>query len=108
MAPYNRSDKEEEYFLKLEAQKLKEQAEKHKAELEAKELERLKELHYMRCPKCGMDLEEISYREVKIDKCFSCGGVWLDDGELEAVAERESSGGVFAGLSRIFKGKEEG
>jgi hypothetical protein len=106
MSPVKPSDQEEEYFLKLEAKKLVEQAEQYRQEQEEAELKRLKEMHWMRCPKCGMELKEITYREIKIDKCFSCGGVYLDDGELEAVAASESSGGLFSGLSRIFGGKQ--
>jgi hypothetical protein len=103
MAPYNRSDKEEEYFLKKEAEKLKALAEKARKETEESERKRLKELHYMRCPKCGMELQEIEFREVKIDKCASCGGVWLDDGELEQIAEGEPEDGLLRRFSGIFK-----
>ncbi len=41
----------------------------------------------MRCPKCGMELIEISYKKLKIDKCSSCEGIWLDAGEFEQVTE---------------------
>lgn len=34
-----------------------------------------KELHYMRCPKCGMHLIEIDYKRIAVDKCSSCEGV---------------------------------
>ena len=55
-----------------------------------------------KCPKCGMDLHEIDYRTIKIDKCTGCDGVWLDAGELEAIAKLEQSAlrrvlGVFRG-----------
>ena len=51
----------------------------------------MKELHYMRCPKRGMELTEVDYKKIKVDKCFSCQGVWLDAGELEAVSELDRS-----------------
>jgi uncharacterized protein len=103
MCPFNRSDKEEEYFLKKEAEKLKALAEKARLETEEAERKRLKELHYMRCPKCGMALNEIEFREVKLDKCMACGGVWLDDGELEQIAAQESEDGLLKRFSGIFK-----
>ena len=103
MPPFNRSDKEEEYFLRKEAEKLRVLAEKHQKELEEAERKRLKELHYMRCPKCGMELSEIEFREVKIDKCASCGGVWLDDGELDQLAAQEPEDGFIRRFSGIFK-----
>jgi len=41
----------------------------------------------MKCPKCGMNLVEIEYRSIKVDRCSACEGVWLDKGELKAVAD---------------------
>lgn len=55
-------------------------------ELSAQQRKQLRELHWMRCPKCGLSLAEITFRGVKVDKCFGCGGVYLDDGELEQLA----------------------
>jgi len=86
----------------MQAQQLKEQAEKFKQSKAREELKRLKELHWMRCPKCGMELKEISYRHIAIDECFSCGGVFLDAGELEQIAAKEGSGGVLNGLVKII------
>ena len=106
MSPVKPSEKEEEYFLRKEAEKLKAHAEKVRKEMEEAERARLKELHWMRCPKCGMEMKEITYRGVQIDKCFSCGGIYLDDGELEQVASQESKGGILYGLKRIFTGEE--
>jgi Zn-finger nucleic acid-binding protein len=53
------------------------------------EKSRLKDLHYMNCPKCGMNLVTIEYRGIQIDRCTTCDGVWLDHGELEAIAALE-------------------
>lgn len=62
---------------------------------------KLKELHWMRCPKCGMELHAILFKGVTIDKCFGCHGVFLDDGELEALAGKES--GFISGVLSLFK-----
>lgn len=37
------------------------------------------------CPKDGDTMSRITLGEVSIDRCPSCGGVWLDKGELEAI-----------------------
>ena len=103
MSPYSRSEKEEEYFLRQEAEKLRKLAEKRRAETEVAEKQRMKELHHMRCPKCGMELQEIEFQGVHLDKCFSCGGVWLDDGELEQVAKKEDDNGVLSRFTSIFR-----
>ena len=102
MSPEAPKGKEEEYFLQVQMEKLKRQADKYKQGKKAEELKKLKELHWMRCPKCGMELKEISYRHIAIDECFSCGGVFLDAGELEQIAAKEGSGGVLNGLVKII------
>ena len=55
----------------------------------------------MRCPKCGMELNQIEYKGIKVDKCFSCDGVWLDAGEMEAVAKLEKT--TLDNLFSLFK-----
>ena len=44
-----------------------------------------------------MELIEIDYRRIKIDKCSECEGIWLDAGELEAVSRLEKTG-----LDKLF------
>ncbi len=91
------SELEEEYIARMEYEKKKKiEEEKHKR-LADEEKKRLKELHYMRCPKCGMELIEIDYKGIKVDKCSECEGIWLDAGELEAVSKLEKTG-----LDKLF------
>jgi Zn finger protein HypA/HybF involved in hydrogenase expression len=85
------SDKEEEYFARLEFERKQKLQEQKAAQMAADEKERLKEIHFMRCPKCGMELIEIDYKGIDVDKCSSCEGVWLDAGELEAISKLEKS-----------------
>jgi uncharacterized protein len=94
------SEKEEEYFVRMEFERKKKlEEEKHKI-LGKEEKKRLKDLHYMRCPKCGMELIEIYYNEVHTDKCSECGGIWLDAGEFESLSKTDNS--VLSGLFRMF------
>lgn len=93
----NLSEHEEEYFARMEYERRRRiEEEKHRNIVEEEKM-RLKELHYMRCPKCGMELIEIDYKGIIVDKCSECDGIWLDAGELEAV-----SGLGKTGLDRIF------
>ena len=91
------SEREEEYFAKMEFEKKKKQEEEKQKKLAEGEKKKLKELHYMKCPKCGMELIEIDYKSTKIDKCSGCGGIWLDAGELETVSQLEKTG-----LDKLF------
>lgn len=81
---------EEEYFARLEAEKKKKLEEELKRQKEKEEREQLKQLHWMHCPKCGMELKEEVFKGIRIDRCTSCNGVWLDNGELEQLAGKES------------------
>ena len=42
----------------------------------------------MKCPNCSRELQQEEYEGVTIDLCAGCGGVWLDEGELEQIVER--------------------
>lgn len=95
------SEKEEEYFKKQEIEKLKKLQEEKEKQLKEEEKKKLKELHFMKCPKCGMDMQEIEYKNIKIDKCFSCEGIFLDKGELEEVIRKEGEG-LLKKISKIF------
>jgi ssDNA-binding Zn-finger/Zn-ribbon topoisomerase 1 len=95
--PLKPSEQEEEYFARMEFERKKKiEEEKHK-KLGDEEKRKLKDLHYMRCPKCGMELIEIDYKGIKIDECSECEGIWLDAGELETVSKLEKSG-----LDKLF------
>ena len=85
------TENEEEYFARQEFERRKQVEEERRAALAREEREKLQALHHMKCPKCGMNLVEIDYRSLKVDKCSACDGVWLDAGELEAVSALEKS-----------------
>jgi len=90
--------KEEEYFARLEFEKLKKIEQEKHVKLAEDEKQRIKKLHYMRCPKCGMELIEINYKGILIDKCSECEGIWLDAGELESTSKLEK-----IGLDKLFR-----
>ena len=39
------------------------------------------------CPKCREPLVALELEGVEIDRCITCGGTWLDAGELEQITE---------------------
>jgi hypothetical protein len=100
------SEKEEEYFARKEIAKLRQQAEEEQSKMEVEEREQLRDLHRMRCPKCGMQLGPVHYLGVEIDTCSSCSGIWLDAGELEKL-QSKAEGTFFGGIRRIFGGESD-
>lgn len=95
------SSSEEEYFAREDAEKKRKLALAVKREMQAAEQARLKELHWMHCPKCGMPMHEVKMRGVDVDVCFSCNGVFLEKGELAHLARPEHQG-VMAAILNWF------
>lgn len=84
--------REDEWFLKNEKELLeaarvaREKREHERAEREAAgERAKLKELHFMKCPKCGHDLGEHVLEGITVDVCTFCEGVFFDAGELDTL-----------------------
>jgi Zn-finger nucleic acid-binding protein len=40
------------------------------------------------CPKCDVPLFILHFKDIEIDFCNHCRGLWLDAGELEALMEQ--------------------
>ncbi len=105
------STTEDEYFVREDAEKKRrialEQkkalaAEEQKRALAQEELRRLKDLHWMHCPKCGMDMHTVRFQNIDVDTCFSCGGVFLDKGEIDVIAHPQQKG-IMAAILNWFK-----
>lgn len=101
------SSTEEEYFAREDIEKKRKLALEQAEQMAAKQREDLKALHWMKCPKCGMDLQTLKRGNVDIDTCFNCHGVWLDAGELEHIQSHgsEQSGKVMGAVLNLFKRK---
>jgi uncharacterized C2H2 Zn-finger protein len=79
---------EDMYFRQLDEELIAALRQKDAAEIERA----VRQYLHMRCPKCGATLREVPYRSVKVDECPSCGGIWLDKGELEALVGSKAKG----------------
>jgi len=44
----------------------------------------------MQCPKCSVEMDEVRKLDVIIDSCTTCGGIWLDSGELDKIRQLEA------------------
>lgn len=78
---------EDEYFVKQDAELIKAQRER----LDKERARAERRSHYMKCPKCGADLQEQDFHHMKIDKCPECHGLWLDQGEMEMLEHVDQS-----------------
>lgn len=103
--PTKPSNVEDEYFVREDAEKKRKLALQVKKDTEVAELKRLKELHFMRCPKCGLQLQEVKVMGVDADICFACQGVYLDKGELQTILAqvKQAKPGVMDAIINWFK-----
>ncbi len=84
--------REDDWFLKNEKQLIeaarsaRERRERERSAGEkGEERKRLRDLHFMKCPKCGHDMKEEILEGVTVDRCTFCEGMYLDAGELDQV-----------------------
>ena len=91
--------REDEWFLQNERKLLEDvrkEREKRERERRARETEeerrRLKEQHWMRCPKCGHPLKAEDLDGIEIDRCTFCEGFFMDAGELEQLFLQKEQG----------------
>jgi len=92
------SRNEDEYFVKQDAELLR----KQRALADAAATDAERRTHFMKCPKDGYDLASSTFHGVQIETCPHCAGMWLDAGELDAVAHEERPGLLTRVLSDAF------
>lgn len=83
-------DEEERYFHEREIELLKRKRTELDTQRHDREQRERKTAHWMKCPKCGADLEEVELEHIKADKCTNCQGLYFDKGELELLIEAHS------------------
>ena len=88
--PMSKHREEEEYFYKRDQELIRTMRQQADMERRRVAREQQKELHWMRCPKCGGEMEEIAVDALKVDRCKDCAGVYFDDGELEILSQLQS------------------
>ena len=100
--PPQQASSEDAYFALEDAEKKRRIALEMKKVLAAAEQKALRELHYMHCPKCGMKMQEVKMGKLDVDACFSCGGIFLDKGEIDVIAQPQQKG-IMSAILNWFK-----
>jgi Zn-finger nucleic acid-binding protein len=91
--------KEDIYF----AQKDRELIQKIKSQLQRVDKQESK----IHCPKCPGILETYTFHGFVLDRCQKCGGVWMDNGELEGVISTVTRVPLSYWLDKLIGKKEE-
>ena len=87
--------RENQWFHEHERQLLQEakserekRLEAYRREHEKAERDRLREAHWMKCPKCGNNMIEEQFEGIGIERCTVCSGVFFDHSELQTLLMR--------------------
>lgn len=100
--PTKPSSSEDEFFAKEDAEKKRRLAQEVTRQLAADERKRLRDLHFMHCPKCGLKMQEVRLHGMDVEVCFSCGGIFLDKGEIDVIAAPQQKG-IMGAILNWFK-----
>ena len=57
----------------------------------------------MKCPKCGDDMEVVTYAAIEVDRCVGCKGIWFDMLEHEHLKAIEGSESIDIGDAEVGK-----
>ena len=93
---------EDEYFARIEFEKRKKALVEKQGRMKKEEKKRLKEQHWMHCPKCGMEMVEITFEGINVDKCSECLGIFFDNGEVDQLVGKNRPG-FLSRMAQIFK-----
>ena len=87
---------EDDWFARNEVELLRQARREHDRKMDELAREQsagkekaLRELHWLKCPKCGHDMTVIDMDGVEVDRCTRCEGIFLDKGELMDVALKQ-------------------
>ncbi len=98
--PVEPSEREEQYFKEQELKQRLQQAGEQQQKAAAEEKHRLKDLHWMHCPKCGQML--LTEKHGAVDVCPSCRGLWLDATELDTILASAQKTGPLRSFLKIL------
>ena len=61
------------------------------AKCEQETLDQLREAHWLKCPKCGHDMETVTLKKIEVETCTFCKGIYFDRSEIETLLLRKTS-----------------
>ena len=86
---YEQYDEEEAFLNQASDPATAEKRRELDRERADRELELGDESFWMVCPRCGEDLSEHEFDNIKVERCESCGAVAIDKNEIELLVSAE-------------------
>lgn len=84
-------DFEADYFIRENTASKRRLEEENRRQQKKAEDRELKALHYMKCPKCGHDLETKRLTYMDVDQCTSCGILVIESSDIDRFIAEEKS-----------------
>ena len=63
--------------------------EAYRQETEKEQRDRLRQAHWMKCPKCGNEMKTEQLEGIEIERCPVCGGMYFDHDEFQTLLMRK-------------------
>lgn len=98
---------EEEYFYKLNRELIEKRREELDSKLKTRTAQEQKSLHWMKCPKCGNQMEQNQLSGIYVDQCKSCHGIYFDQGEAETLIQSTKPNVFLKLLKKLFVPRDE-
>jgi len=92
---------EDDYFIRENSASKHKLEQEHKRERQKAHDEEIKALHFMKCSKCGHDLEKKRMSYIDVDQCTFCGSIVLAPEDIDRFIAEEKS--ILKALIDFFK-----
>lgn len=57
----------------------------------------------MECPKCDSAMEKVTFKEVTVDRCTQCKGIWFDGVEHKELKKMKGAETIDTGDAKVGK-----
>ena len=95
--PFDERAHEDGYFA-VQEHELMEQMKTEHQKIEAAKRQALLSI----CPKCSGKFVKYTIQGLVVERCESCEGIWLNQGELDEILRRQAAGPFGAFIERYF------
>ena len=95
--PFDAHANEDSYFALREHERIEQMKSEHQKAEAAK-----RQVLAATCPKCSGQFAKYTVEGLVVERCESCEGIWLSQGDLAEILRRQAAGPLGAFIERCF------
>jgi len=61
----------------------------------------MKKKTHLQCPKCKADMDKVKFKDIEVDRCTQCAGIWFDAHEMQQLRTMDGSETIDTGASAL-------